>query len=160
MATVQHFSDDCNFQADRTHYSNKFQPIHLKFQLYIQNYIVQGSKQDFFIILHSSFFINNFLTTFYGILYFFTLEALELQSCLSGRPPSKNKGVIVKMLRNRHFVIYRFKKIIFCSPYTESQPCRYRFAFAKMFFPNLNGKIKSVRKIKTNLKFYRTSAGK
>ena len=40
--------------------------------------IAREVRRDFFDILHSSFFINNFLTIFYGILYFFTLEVRHL----------------------------------------------------------------------------------
>ena len=34
---------------------------------------------------------------------------------MSGRGPSRNKGIIGKMLHSRHFDIYRFEKIILYS---------------------------------------------
>ena len=53
-----------------------------------------------------------------------------------------------------------FGKTIFCPPYTESLPCWCRFACGNFIFPYYCSKILSVGKIKTNLKFYRTGAGK
>ena len=51
-------------------------------------------------------------------------------------------------------------KILFFPPYTESQPCRCCFVCRTLIFPHQCGKILIVRKMKTNLKFYRTSVGK
>ena len=44
--------------------------------------------------------------------------------------------------------------------FNESQPCRCRFECRKLIFLHQCDKILSVLKIKTNFKFFRTSAGK
>ena len=57
-------------------------------------------------------------------------------------------------------VFFNDKKILFSPPYSDSWPCRYRFACGKLILPQQCSKIWNVRKFKRNLKFYRTSAAK